>query len=147
MKLFTYFSIISLFISCSSISNKGSVENYTTAKSKIGQITAKSWVEAKNKSKGEQLAMENILEQILFYGIAGSSVPNALVKNRQIENEEYFTNLLSQASSYVRILSISQEDIYKIDGGYRYGFVCIVDYRTLRNKLEKDNIIRKFGEL
>ena len=131
--------------SCSSKVIMGSVEPFEAATHQDGIMSVKSWITGGTKNASYHAA-QNALSRVLFDGVPGTAVKRPLFKGDRVEQKDYFDKLLSSPFDYVTAGSYSQNDRIKTSNGIKVGVVCNVRYKNLISRLERDNVIKAFGE-
>jgi len=138
-----------------------------------GTVLMKVFSYGTTVEEATERAKMDAVHAVIFKGIPGSNVARPLVSDPTLEQSknEYWLNFFGvdnwldrsntrqnrklrygrETAPYRSFVSISNDgsvsgqDRFKVDGGYKVGVVVSVQHTQLRKKLEQDNIIRGFG--
>jgi hypothetical protein len=118
-------------------------------KEATGSITVKSIGYGKNHEAAVIDAQKNAFNVILFKGIPGTDLNIPLVSNEsdaRARHSTYFNKLLDQGN-YKTFMMASNEssNLIKVKGSKKLAVDIKINYNSLRQDLEQNQVTRKFG--
>ncbi len=143
-------TLLSIFLfSCSQKSYPTSEVNFLSGKE--GTITIRAIGIGTNEQKAIIDAEKNAFNVILFRGLPESEQKTALVGTNEIaekeRHKEYFNKFYNEERYKTFVMSsVPVSNLIKYKGGEKSITIEIdVNLSALRNDLEENNVIRKFG--
>lgn len=119
-----------------------------------GTILFKIFTYGKSENDCLAKAKKNAVKAVIFDGIPGSDLQNALVTEAGAEEKykDYFNAFFKDGGKYIKYVSISTDgsidpnDRYRVGNKIKIGIIVQVQKASLRKELESAGIIRKLGD-
>lgn len=119
-----------------------------------GTILFKIFSYGKNENDCLTNAKRNAIRAVIFDGIPGSDLQNALVTEAGAEEKykDYFNAFLKPNGKYIKYVAISTDgsidanDRLRVGNKIKIGIVVLVQKASLRKELETAGVIRKLND-
>jgi hypothetical protein len=130
------------------------IENYVTpivtSKSAQGVIYLSASGYAKTKEAATQIALRYALDEIIFRGVANSSVKRPLINEpgAREKHDLYFRRFFADGGPYVnygKIIRVDPLKTVRFKNGFQIFIDVEINYDALQRDLQSAGIIGKFG--